>query len=216
MSEPSYLVTTRVAYDTVAPDYAELLKDSLAEIPMDRAMLAVFAELVLGDGAGPVGDIGCGPGRITKHLDSLGLDVFGIDLSPAMVDVARRAHPGLRFDVGSLTGLDLADGAMAGVVAWYSIIHTPPKELPAVFAELHRVMRPGGHLLLAVQDGEDEPVDHEQAYGHAVSFVSYRLSTDRVVDLLGRAGFAMSTRVVREPDGAYERTKQTYLLARKT
>jgi len=216
MSEPSYLVATRAAYDTVAADYAELLKDSLAEIPMDRAMLAVLAELVLGDGAGQVGDIGCGPGRITRHLDSLGLDVLGIDLSPTMVDVARRTHPGLRFDVGSMTGLDLADGSMAGVVAWYSIIHTPPDELPSVFAELHRVLRPGGHLLLAFQAGEDERVDHEQAYGHAVSYVSYRLSVDRVVELLGRAGFALNTRVVREPEGPYEKTQQAYLLARKT
>lgn len=216
MTEPSHLLTTRAAYDTVAADYAELLKDALAEIPMDRAMLGVFAELVLGDGAGPVGDIGCGPGRLTGHLDSLGLDVLGIDLSPAMVDVARRSHPGLRFDVGSMRGLDLTDGSMAGVVAWYSIIHTPPEVLPSVFTELHRVLRPGGHLLLAFQVGEDEPVDHDQAYGHAVSYVSYRLSADRVVDLLGRAGFAMNTRVVREPDGPYEKTPQAYLLARKT
>ena len=216
MTEPSYLATTRVAYDTVAADYAELLKDSLAEIPMDRAMLGVFAELVLGDGTGPVGDIGCGPGRITGYLDSLGLDVLGIDLSPAMVDVARRTHPGLQFDVGSMTGLDLADGSMAGVVAGYSIIHTPPEELPSVFAELHRVLHPGGHLLLAFQVGEDEPVDHEQAYGHVVSFVSYRLSVDRIVGLLGRAGFAMNSRVVREPDGPYEKTPQAYLLARRT
>ena len=151
-----------------------------------------------------------------RHLDSLGLDVLGIDLSPAMVDVARRTHPWLRVDDGSLTGLDLADGSMAGVVAWYSIIHTPSEELPSVFAELHRVLCPGGRLLLAFQVGEDEPVDHEQAYGHAVSYVSYRLSADRVVDLLGRAGFAMNTRVVREPDGPYEKTPQAYLLARKT
>jgi SAM-dependent methyltransferase len=215
MTEPSHLVATRAAYDTVASDYAELLDGALEAMPMDRAMLGVFAELVLADGAGPVGDIGCGPGRITTYLDSLGLDAFGVDLSPAMVEVARRTYPDLVFEVGSLTELDLADGSLGGVVAWYSIIHTPPERLQLVFAELHRVLAPGGHLLLAFQAGHDEPVRHEQAYGHAVSYVSYRLSPDRVVDLLAEAGFDLHTRVIREPEGEYEKTPQAYVLLRK-
>jgi SAM-dependent methyltransferase len=132
-----------------------------------------------------------------------------------MVEVARRTHPGLRFDAGSLTGLDLADDCLAGAVAWYSIIHTPPAELAPVFAELHRVLRPGGHLLLAFQAGDDDRVPHEQAYGHAVSLVSYRLSVDRVVHLLGETGFVMHTRAIREPEGPFEKTPQAYLLARK-
>ena len=49
---------------------------------------------------GPVADVGCGPGHVTAHLNKLGVDAFGIDLSPAMLDLARRDHPGLRFEVG--------------------------------------------------------------------------------------------------------------------
>lgn len=215
MTEPSHLVATRAAYDTVATDYAELLDGALEAMPMDRAMLGVFAELVLADGAGPVGDLGCGPGRITTYLDSLGLDAFGVDLSSAMVEVARRRYPHLRFDVGSLTDLDLDDGSLGGVVAWYSIIHTPPERRPLVLAELHRVLAPGGHLLLAFQAGDDEPVHREEAYGHAVSLVSYRLSPERVVDVLEELGFVLHTRVIREPEGEYEKTPQAYLLLRK-
>jgi 2-polyprenyl-3-methyl-5-hydroxy-6-metoxy-1,4-benzoquinol methylase len=59
-----------------------------------------------------VGDIGCGPGRITTHLHALNLDVFGVDLSPRMVAVARNAYPHISFDVGSMTGLDLAGGML--------------------------------------------------------------------------------------------------------
>ena len=54
-------------------------------------------------GGGPVADVGCGPGHVTAHLRDSGLDAFGIDLSPVMIDVARREHPGLRFEVGSMT-----------------------------------------------------------------------------------------------------------------
>ena len=88
---------------------------------------------------------------MTAHLHSLGLSAFGVDLSPAMIVVARRAHPGLQFNEGSMTALDLTDGVLGGIVAWYSIIHTPPERLPVVFAEFYRVLGPGGHLLLAFQ-----------------------------------------------------------------
>ncbi len=81
---------TRAAYDTVAADYAEVFRDNLASMPFDRAMLGVFAELVQGDGGGRVGDLGCGPGRVTSHLAQMGVDAFGIDLSPGMIEVARR------------------------------------------------------------------------------------------------------------------------------
>ena len=117
-----HLAETRTAYDTVAAAYEELARSLLADSPMDRALLGLFAEQVLAGGGGPVGDLGCGPGRITVHLDSLGLDAFGVDLSPGMVAVARRRHPRLRFDVGSLTALDLQDGGLAGALAWYSEI----------------------------------------------------------------------------------------------
>ncbi|TNC26027.1 class I SAM-dependent DNA methyltransferase [Amycolatopsis alkalitolerans] len=209
MTEPSFLREIRTAYDAVAADYAELLRDALAGSPFDRAMLGAFAELA----DGPVADLGCGPGRITAHLASLGTDVFGVDLSPEMIAVARRLHPGLRFEEGSLLGLDLPDAELAGAVAWYSIIHTPPEHLPAVFAEFARVLKPGGHLLLAFQTGEGQPRHLSHAYGHDLSLDAYRLSPGNVVKLLTEAGFAMHAQLVREPEGP-EKTPQAYLLAR--
>jgi len=148
VDEPAHLSATRATYDTVAVDYARLLPDLRAETHPDQAMLATFAELTTAAGLGPVADLGCGTGRITAHLDSLGVDAFGVDLSPAMVDLARRAHPNLRFDVGSITALDLSDATAGGVLAWYSTIHTPPQDLSGVFTEISRVLAPGGYLLV--------------------------------------------------------------------
>src|ERR1035441_8466052 len=96
-------------------------------------------------GSRPGADLGCGTGRITAHRDSLGVEAFGIDLSPAMVNLARLTHPDLRFNVGSITDLDLSDAAVGGVLAWYSTIHTPPQDLPSVFAEFSRVLRSEEH-----------------------------------------------------------------------
>ena len=212
-SEPLHVTQTRAAYDTVAADYASLLEGELARSPLDRALLGHFVELVGLEGGGPVVDVGCGPGRITGHLAALGLDVSGIDLSPGMVAQARRRHPQIDFRTGGLAALDLADGSVTGIVAWYSIIHTPPALLPEVFAELHRVIRPNGLLLLAFQAGGFS-VRHEQAYGHDVNLEAHRHDPDQVTTQLADAGFRVTVRTERAPQD-YEKTPQAFLLARR-
>lgn len=215
MAEPDFLRTTRASYDAVAADYAERFHGELAAKPLDRALLAGFAELVQAAGAGPVADVGCGPGRVTAHLHSLGLTAFGVDLSPQMVALARRAHPRLRFDVGSMLALDLPDGALGGIVANYSIIHIPPERLPDVFAEFHRVLAPGGHLLLVFQVG-DESLHLTEAFGRVISLDFQRLRPDRVAELLSQAGLVIRAQLRREPDDdGVETMQQAYLLARK-
>lgn len=211
MTETAQLARTRAAYDTVAVDYEALLRDALAASPDDRAVLGLFAERVRDAGGGPVGDLGCGPGRITAHLHDLGLDVFGLDLSPGMVEVARRTHPHLRFEVGSLRGLPVADDALAGAAAWYSVIHTPPDHLPVVLGELVRVVRPGGWLVLAFQEGDGER-RRIQGYGHDVDLEAWRHSPAYVESRLAAAGAHVRVRIVREPEGV-EKTRQAYLLA---
>ena len=211
MIEPSHVTETRIAYDLVAKSYADMLRDDLAASPWDRMMLDTFAELV--GTTGPVGDLGCGPGRVTGYLAARGLDVFGVDLAPGMVAQARQDHPGLRFEVGSLDALDVDDGALAGALAWYSLIHTPPQRLALVVAELARVLAPGGRLLTAFQVG-DEQRHLSNAYGHDISLDAYRLRPDFVAELFTEAGLALEARLVREPT-ASEKSPQAYLLARK-
>ncbi|WP_433273134.1 class I SAM-dependent methyltransferase [Actinosynnema sp. CS-041913] len=210
VTEPSVLHDTRAAYDAVASLYAELFSNVLETLPMERALLAAFAELVQAHDAGPVADIGCGPGHVTAHLHALGPTTFGIDLSPAMVALARRAHPHLRFDEGSMTALDLGDGVLGGILAFYSTIHTPPQHLPAVFTEFHRVLAPGGHLLLGFFAGDD-PLPQE--FDHKVA-PAYRWSPDGLAELLRQAGLAEVARLLREPHEG-ERFQQAQLLVRK-
>src|SRR3954447_25029680 len=100
--EPEYLTLTRAAYDTVADRYAEVVPARFGQVPFDPAMLTCFAELVAAGPAGPVADIGCGPGHVTERLSHLGLEVFGIDLSPGTLVLARQNHPGLHFEEGTM------------------------------------------------------------------------------------------------------------------
>jgi len=204
---------TRTAYDAVVTTYASLLDDDLERHPdaaHDRAVLRLFAELAPRHGR--IGDLGCGPGRLTPYLASLGLDVFGMDLSPGMVSVARSAHPSLEFVVGDLRDLPLATASLAGALAWYSLIHLPPGERRTAWAELARVIRPGGVLLTATQVGEDVPRHRAEAYGHAVTLTSYYPAVEVVSAELVDAGFMIDTTLVRAPR-RYETTPQAYLLA---
>ncbi|MEU8777869.1 class I SAM-dependent methyltransferase [Streptomyces sp. NPDC048606] len=198
MTETSRLSAVRASYDAVALDYARRLSGELAARPLERAMLGAFAESVRGAGGGAVADLGCGPGRVTAHLAGLGVRAFGVDLSPAMVAVARRDHPGLRFEVGRMAPLDMADGVLGGVVAWHSTAHTPPGDLPDLFAEFARVLRPDGHALIAFEAGEGRR-RLEHAYGRPVDLDVYATPPDLVAALLERTGLTEVARMVRRP-----------------
>ncbi|RFU85946.1 class I SAM-dependent methyltransferase [Streptomyces triticagri] len=213
MPEPSFLNAVRESYDTVAADYLERVPAPDAMDPLSRAMLAAFAELVRTAGVRPVADLGCGPGRVTAHLAGLGVSAFGVDLSPKMIALARRAYPDLRFTEGSMTALPTGDDELGGILAWYSTHHTPPQWLPDVFAEFHRTLAPGGHLLWGDYVG-DEHLQPTHGYGRPVTYESYLLPLDRTVRLLEEAGLAVTARLELEPGGRADRPRAC-LLARR-
>ncbi|MCM3920415.1 class I SAM-dependent methyltransferase [Frankia sp. AiPs1] len=210
-SAPNYLATVAAAYDDVAEVYAERFADVLERQPLERALLCAFADLVR-PLPGPVADLGCGPGYATAHLHRSGLAVFGVDLSPEMIAVARRAHPQLRFEVGTMTALDLPDRVLGGAVCRYSLIHTPPADIPAILAEVHRVLAPGGHLLLGFL-ATDEPAAGVHPYDHRVTG-AYRWPPDHLTELAGQAGLVEVAQLVRPPAEG-ERGRQAQLLARR-
>jgi SAM-dependent methyltransferase len=199
MSADGWLEDTRTSYDTVAVSYADYVRDSLAGEPYLRSALALFADLA-GTGGGPVADVGCGPGQVTAVLHELGIDAFGIDLSPAMIDLARRDHPGLWFEVGSMTDLRLADASVAGLLAFWSLIHIPDETVPAVFGHFRRVLRPGGPLLLGFHVGDGSRLKTQGYGGHPMKVWVHRRQPDRVAAWLRDAGFTIEAQMLLHPD----------------
>ncbi|MEU1495664.1 methyltransferase domain-containing protein [Streptomyces sp. NPDC005776] len=191
------LPATRAYYDTVAEDYAERVRLPFAQDALGRAMLGAFADEVRADGGLPVADLGCGPGHVAAHLDALGLRVRGVDVSPRMVDIARRSHPDLRFEVGSMHALGFPDGALGGIVAWWSILHTPPDLLPLLFAEFRRVLTSGGRLLLGFHAGDGQPYTGKERE-NGVAYAIHLLDPGRVGAQLAEAGFTVTANLLGE------------------
>ncbi|MFJ9628678.1 class I SAM-dependent methyltransferase [Streptomyces sp. NPDC101175] len=215
MSDPDFLQATRSSYDTIAPAYSAEHPDGLGEGPVEGALLAAFAELVrTAPGEASVADVGSGPGYVTARLNTLGLQAYGIDISPHMVALAREAHPGLRFEVGSMTSLDVADGTLGGIIALYSTIHVPDAHLPGVFTEFHRVLRAGGYVLLAFQASEGEQIHMAERYGQEISLDYYFRTPAKVCEVLAGTGFSLYAQARVEAQGE-RKWGRAFVLAQK-
>jgi SAM-dependent methyltransferase len=186
VQQPTDLGTVRASYDRIADTYVEHDIGALEPEPWLRAVLAAFAESVRG--LGPVLDVGCGPGTVTAHLTRLGLDVSGVDLSPRMVEHARRLHPGLSFRACSATELDLAPASLGGVLGWWSLFNLPRDVLPEVLRAFADALVPGGHALIGTHVGDGDLVRTEAYGGVPVSWTTHLWQPEQLTGFLVDAG----------------------------
>lgn len=179
------------AYDARAAEYIALAGSVGQLATGDREEIDAWAATV----RGRILDAGCGPGLWTRHLSDAGHEVLGLDLSVHFLEHARVQHPGIVFRHGSFTEIPAEDAAFGGILAWYSLIHTPPSGVPEVLAEFARVLGPGGGLLIGFFDGEPR-----ERFPHAVTPAFY-WSAEALEELLADAGFEITGREsrAREP-----------------
>jgi len=205
---------TRATYDTVARRYADEIARELDNKPFDREFLDRFAERVAGQGH--VVELGAGPGHVAAYLQGRDVDVSALDLSSAMVDEAKRLFPGLQAVVGDMLDLPYANGSLAGVVAFYSILHFSDEQLELAFKEMARVLRTGGYVALAFHIG-DETVHREQWWDMPVVLDSRFLPADLITRLLAKAGLEVISTEEREPyapEVEYQ-SRRAYIVARE-
>lgn len=195
-----WLESTRTAYDIDAAGYAEQVRGLLGAHPVLRAQLDTFVELVRGQADRRVVDVGCGTGYVTQYLYDQGVGAFGIDLSPAMIEIARSEHPTLEFSLGTMTSLDLESQSVSGLVAFWSTIHIPDSTMPGVIAEFERVLCPGGWTLIGFHVGDG--VEHTSTgySGHPISVDSYRRNVITVSNWLRDYGFLIESELLLKPD----------------
>lgn len=190
IDRPADLDDVRESYDRVADNYTHMVMTTgvgdIRTHPWLKASVDAFADTVRG--LGPVLDVGCGPGTVTAYLAERGLDVSGVDLSPRMIENARRLHPRCRFEVASATELDLAEASLGGVLGWWSLFNLPREVLPQVLALFARALKPGGHFLTATHVGDGDALRTE-AYGAVpVRWTTHKWQPPQLVALIERAG----------------------------
>lgn len=203
----------RDGYDRIAGAYAQNLFDELAHKPLDRELLRRFAAGIRA--GGEVCDIGCGPGHVARFLRGEGVNVFGLDLSPRMIDEARRLTPEIDFRAGDMLALDIPDRTLAGIAAFYAIVNFAEYELPPLFAEWSRVLEPGGSLLVAFHAG-DNIIREPELWGVRVAMNFHYLQPRAVCALMESAGFDIEDVIEREPyPGVEHQSRRAYVFARK-
>jgi uncharacterized protein YceH (UPF0502 family) len=203
----------RSSYDAVAAAYADQLADELPALHFERWLLDRVAAHALG---GPVVEVGCGPGHVTAYLADEGADALGLDLSPGMVDEARRRFPDGSYEVGDLRRLTrpASSSGWAAVLGWYSLIHLAASELPGAVASLARPLAPGGWLVLALHAGAE--VRHlGEWFGHEVDLDVVLHDPSSVVGVVEAAGLVDVEWYVRGPMRARgETTQRLYVIGR--
>jgi len=203
----------RTSYDAVADEYTARIAAELKHKPFDRQLLDQFAEQVRD--LGLVADMGCGPGHVARHLHDRGVRIVGVDLSPQMIECARRLNPSMEFQHGDMMALPVPNETWGGIVAFYSLIHVPRDRVVTALREFRRVLRPRGVLLLSFHIGA-EVVHLDEWWGHPVSvdFVFFR--SDEVERYLIAAGFEVERTTERDPypPEIEHQSRRGYILAR--
>lgn len=200
---PDDLDVVRDSYDRVADNYLDMVVNTgLGDVrthPWLRAAMDVFADAV--HDLGPVLDVGCGPGTVTAYLAERGVDVSGVDLSPRMIEHARRRYPDCDFDVRSATELDLPDASLGGVLGWWSLFNLPRDVLPRVLASFARALVPGGQLIVATHVGDDDLARTEAYGGVAVRWTTYQWRPEQLTRLIEQAGLTAKAELRLPADG---------------
>lgn len=208
---------TRRSYDAVAERYAAEISSELNHKPLDRALLDALAELA---GAGPVADVGAGPGHVGAYLAHRGCRPFALDLSPAMCAVAHAA-PSLPAVAGDMTALPLRAASVTGVVCCYAVIHLDDIERALAYSEFARILRPDGYVLLGFHVSDQEtPTGARRTlrewWGQDVDLVFRFLDPADEIESLEEVGLDFVARMDREPYAGVEHaSRRTYLLFRR-
>jgi SAM-dependent methyltransferase len=203
----------RESYDRLAEEYARRIANELEHKPLDRELLDRFARTTTG--RGEICDLGCGPGHVARYLHDAGASVFGLDLSPGMIEQARKLSPHIPFREGNMMALEITNDTLAGVVAFYAIVNIPRQSLPLVFQEIKRVLRPQGLLLLAFHVG-DEVLHEDELWGQKISMDFLLFPTSAIKSDLESAGFTIQEVIERPPYLEVEyQSHRAYILASK-
>ena len=190
----SSIAEVRELYEDSAESYSKMM-DSEIDLPIYADTLGRLADRIA-DIPGPVIDTSCGSGHmLSRYHDCYdsGRSLVGIDLSPRMVAIASaRLGSHAETATGDMRDLGTVEAdSTSAVLSFFAIHHADARDVRTALDEWHRVLRPGGQLVVAAWEGTG-PID----YGSHSDVVALRYSEDEVVAWAREAGFAVNRCVV--------------------
>lgn len=200
-------------YDAVAKEYAEEFYNEHEKKPKDREMLFRFSEEI--GNRRPVWDFCCGPGQTTRYLKNLGIEISGLDLSEKILEQARAIYPGINFQKGNILDLEFENDSIAGVVAFYAIVHFTKEQVRTAFSEVFRVLQPGGIFLLTYHIGM-ETIHINEFLGRKIDIDFMFFTTDFISTCLKKTGFENLEIIERDPYPEMEyQSRRAYVFVKK-
>ena len=166
-----------------------------------RAPGRPFRELLPEPGPGPVIDLGCGEGRGSRELRALGHRVVGADYSPTLTKAAVASCPAIPVLRADAAALPFAGECADLVMACMSLLDFD--DFAGAVAEIGRVLRPGGHLCLAVVHPFISAQDEESLHAGSFRFSRPYLESRRYTDRVERDGLGMTFSSMHRPLSAY-------------
>jgi len=196
-----------ILYDKIAVSYAQ-------EFGRPNEHLAEFLSML--PKSGKILDAGCGTGADADYMASRGFKVIGVDLSGEMVRLARKSYPGADFKIMDMRRLRFGPKSFSGILSAYSIIHLPKKDVPGMLKKFHGLLKPGGVLYVAVQEGQSREIMATEPFKPDEKMFLNIFSRPEITSLIEHAGFSIIKTHERMPINRDEFAfRKLYIIARK-
>lgn len=157
-------------YDTMAERYAAWVSDGVVDDVRPRYVAQLLGRLPAG---ARVLELGCGGGGPTTRQLAARFALTGVDLSARQIELARASVPTAEFLRGDMTRLDFPPGSFDGVAAFYSFVHLPHGELPALLRKIGAWLRPNGLLVATLSPRPDPGTVERDWLGVPMYFSGY-------------------------------------------
>ena len=167
-------------YDEISTSYATKFNE-----PSDN--IDDFLKLI-GKG-GKILDAGCGPGVDVVYIASKGFDVIGVDLSEKMLEIAKRKNPRIFFQKADIRKLNFKPNTFDGVIASFSLIHIPKKDVNKTVDNFYKLLKPRGVIYIGIQEGKSQEIFLIEPLKPDEKIFLNIISAREIKEILTKAGF---------------------------